>query len=45
MKEALALLNGTAFMSAIGSLAIKDAERLAMVADVCSAMAVEGAAE
>jgi phenylalanine ammonia-lyase len=40
-KEGLALLNGTAFMSGVGALAIVDARRLALVADVCTAMTTE----
>jgi histidine ammonia-lyase/phenylalanine ammonia-lyase len=40
-KEGLGLVNGTAFMTAIGSLAAVDARRLAALADVCTAMATE----
>jgi len=40
-KEALALMNGTAFMTGIGALAAVDARRLATLADVCTAMATE----
>jgi phenylalanine ammonia-lyase len=40
-KEALALVNGTAFMTGIAALAAVDARRIALVADVCTALAVE----
>lgn len=40
-KEGLALINGTQFMTAIGSLALLEAERLANVADLAGAMTVE----
>jgi histidine ammonia-lyase/phenylalanine ammonia-lyase len=40
-KDGLALVNGTSFMSGIGSLAAVDARRLALLADVCTAMATE----
>lgn len=40
-KDGLALVNGTSFMSGIGALAIVDARRLALLADVCTAMATE----
>src|SRR4029077_17452074 len=40
-KEGLGLVNGTAFMTGIGALAAVDARRLAMLADVCTAMATE----
>lgn len=40
-KEGLALINGTQFMTAIGALALHDAERLARVADVAGAIALE----
>ena len=40
-KEGLALLNGTAFMCGIGALATVDARRLALVADICTAMTTE----
>jgi histidine ammonia-lyase/phenylalanine ammonia-lyase len=40
-KEGLALINGTSFMSAFAVLALADAEELAYVADLCTAMAVE----
>ncbi len=40
-KEGLGLVNGTAFMTGIAALACADAQRLARVADVCTAMAVE----
>ncbi|HCM40819.1 MAG: histidine ammonia-lyase [Bdellovibrionales bacterium GWA1_52_35] len=40
-KEGLALINGTQFMTAIGSLAVLNAEHLADVADFFGAMTVE----
>ncbi len=40
-KEGLALVNGTSFMTAFAALALHDAARLAVVADVCTALAVE----
>ena len=40
-KEGLALVNGTAFMTAIGVLAAVDARRLALLSDLCTAMATE----
>ena len=40
-KEGLALLNGTQAMTAIGSLAIDDAQRLVRLADVAGAMSLE----
>ena len=40
-KEGLAILNGTAFMTGVGVLAVLDAERLGVVADACTAMAIE----
>ncbi|WP_259347384.1 aromatic amino acid ammonia-lyase [Bacillus sp. ME78] len=40
-KEGLALINGTSFMSGFATLAISDAEELAFVADLCTAMASE----
>lgn len=40
-KEGLALLNGTQLMSALGSLCVADALRLARSADVVAAMSVE----
>jgi histidine ammonia-lyase len=40
-KEGLALINGTQVMTAIGSLALLRAERLAVVADVVGAMTLE----
>jgi histidine ammonia-lyase len=40
-KEGLALINGTQFMTAIGALAVADAERLARLADVAGAISVE----
>jgi histidine ammonia-lyase len=41
-KEGLALVNGTQAMSAVGTLALLRAERLARVADLAGAMALEG---
>ncbi|HET8776102.1 MAG TPA: aromatic amino acid lyase, partial [Candidatus Limnocylindria bacterium] len=40
-KEGLALLNGTQLMAGIGALALHDAQRLALVADVIGAMSLE----
>jgi histidine ammonia-lyase/phenylalanine ammonia-lyase len=40
-KEGLGLVNGTAVMAGIAALACLDAERLARIADVCTAMTVE----
>ncbi|MBI3073789.1 MAG: histidine ammonia-lyase [Deltaproteobacteria bacterium] len=40
-KEGLALVNGTQAMTALGTLAIHDAERLAQAADVAGAMTLE----
>jgi histidine ammonia-lyase len=40
-KEGLALINGTQFMAALGTLALLDAERLCQVADVAGAMSLE----
>jgi histidine ammonia-lyase len=40
-KEGLALLNGTQLMSGIGALALHDAQRLALLADVIGAMSLE----
>jgi histidine ammonia-lyase/phenylalanine ammonia-lyase len=40
-KEGLALVNGTAFMTAFAALAAIDARRIAIVSDVCTAMTVE----
>ncbi|MGK5082314.1 histidine ammonia-lyase [Bdellovibrionota bacterium FG-1] len=40
-KEGLALINGTQFMSAIGTLTLLDAEHLADVAEAAGAMTVE----
>ena len=40
-KEGLALLNGTQMMSAVGALALADADRLARTASVVAAMSVE----
>ncbi len=40
-KEGLALINGTQFMAALGTLALLDAEGLCRVADVAGAMSLE----
>ena len=40
-KEGLSIINGTMVMSGVGVLAVLDAERLARLADVCGAMALE----
>jgi phenylalanine ammonia-lyase len=40
-KEGLALVNGTAFMTAFAALAAVDAERLALVSDICTALTTE----
>jgi histidine ammonia-lyase len=40
-KEGLALLNGTQLMTAMGALALHDAQRLALTADVIGAMSLE----
>src|SRR5918912_1748017 len=40
-KEGLALTNGTSFMSAFAALVVWDAEELALVSDLCTAMASE----
>lgn len=40
-KEGLALINGTQVMTAVGSLVILEAERLAKVADIVGAMSLE----
>jgi histidine ammonia-lyase len=40
-KEGLALLNGTQLMSAVGALALADAERLLRTASIAAAMSVE----
>ena len=41
MKEGLALLNGTQFMSAYGAYAVFHAERLAVIADLVGAIALD----
>lgn len=41
-KEGLALINGTQAMSAIGALAIADAERLMKTSDIVAALTMEG---
>jgi phenylalanine ammonia-lyase len=40
-KEGLALINGTSFMSGFACLALHDAEGLAWLADLCTALACE----
>jgi len=40
-KEGLALINGTQLMAALGTLALLDAERLCVAADVAGAMSLE----
>jgi phenylalanine ammonia-lyase len=40
-KEGLSIVNGTAYMTGIAVLACLDARRLAVLADVCTAMTVE----
>ncbi len=40
-KEGLALINGTQMMSAIGSLALDKAKRLAVIADISASMSFE----
>ncbi len=40
-KEGLGLVNGTSFMTAFATLAAVDARRIALVADLCTAMATE----
>lgn len=40
-KDGLALINGTAVMAALGSLAIYEAKRIAKIADIASCMTLE----
>ncbi|APR80354.1 Histidine ammonia-lyase [Minicystis rosea] len=40
-KEGLALINGTQYMTALGALALRDAARLATVADIAGAISLE----
>jgi histidine ammonia-lyase len=40
-KEGLALINGTQYMAALGTLALLEAERLCTIADVAGAMSLE----
>jgi histidine ammonia-lyase len=40
-KEGLALINGTQFMASLGTLALLEAERLCVVADIAGAMSLE----
>lgn len=40
-KEALALVNGTAYMTGIAAVVVEDARRLARLADACTALATE----
>jgi histidine ammonia-lyase len=41
-KEGLALINGTQYMASLGTLALLEAERLCVAADVAGAMSLEG---
>jgi histidine ammonia-lyase len=41
-KEGLALVNGTQAMQAVGALALLEAERCARIADIATAMTIEG---
>ena len=43
-KDGLALINGTAVMAALGSLAIYEAKELAKLADIAAAMSLDGLA-
>jgi histidine ammonia-lyase len=40
-KEGLALINGTQYMASLGTLALLEAERLAVAADIAGAMSLE----
>jgi histidine ammonia-lyase len=40
-KEGLSLINGTQYMTSLGALALRDAARLATVADIAGAMSLE----
>jgi histidine ammonia-lyase len=40
-KEGLALINGTQYMASLGTLALLEAERLCVVADIAGAMSLE----
>lgn len=40
-KEGLALINGTQYMASLGTLAVLEAERMCVVADVAGAMSLE----
>jgi histidine ammonia-lyase len=40
-KEGLALINGTQYMASLGTLAVLEAERLSLVADIAGAMSIE----
>jgi histidine ammonia-lyase len=40
-KEGLALINGTQYMTSLGTLALLEAERLALAADIAGAMSLE----
>jgi histidine ammonia-lyase len=40
-KEGLSLVNGTQYMTSLGALALLDAERLCLVADIAGAMSLE----
>lgn len=41
-KDGLALINGTACMAALGSLALFEARRLAKLADICTTLTLDG---
>ncbi len=41
-KEGLALINGTQMMTAFGALEIFESRRLALAADICAALSLEG---
>ena len=41
-KEGLALINGTQMMTAFGALEVHEARRLALAADICAALSLEG---
>ncbi len=41
-KEGLALINGTQYMASLGTLAVLEAERLCVAADIAGAMSLEG---
>ncbi len=41
-KDGLALINGTAVMAALGAFAIEEAKRVMKLADICSALTLDG---